>query len=65
MKCCVLSGHIQIAQVPGRNEPDGPGEINYNYVFNLLEKLGYQGHIGCEYRPRGDPTFCISSNLGS
>ncbi|XP_066547979.1 putative hydroxypyruvate isomerase [Amia ocellicauda] len=48
-----LLGHIQIAQVPHRNEPDSPGEVNFPYVFNLLEEMGYQGYIGCEYRPLG------------
>ncbi len=43
-------GHIQLADNPGRNEP-GTGEINYRYLFNLLDELGYQGHIGCEYKP--------------
>uniref|UniRef100_T1J8Z1 Putative hydroxypyruvate isomerase n=1 Tax=Strigamia maritima TaxID=126957 RepID=T1J8Z1_STRMM len=47
-------GHIQIAQVPDRNEPNTPGEINYNYVFNLLAKLGYSEWIGCEYTPKSD-----------
>lgn len=45
-------GHVQIASVPSRNEPDD-GEVNYPYLFRLLDKLGYQGWIGCEYRPRG------------
>uniref|UniRef100_UPI00398E9224 putative hydroxypyruvate isomerase isoform X1 n=2 Tax=Pristiophorus japonicus TaxID=55135 RepID=UPI00398E9224 len=49
-----LIGHVQIAQVPNRNEPDSPGEISYSYIFNLLEKLGYQGYIGCEYTPKGN-----------
>ncbi|XP_067846123.1 putative hydroxypyruvate isomerase isoform X1 [Heptranchias perlo] len=49
-----LIGHVQIAQVPKRNEPDSPGEINYSHIFNLLEKLGYQGYIGCEYSPKGN-----------
>ena len=44
-------GHIQIAGVPGRHEPDD-GEINYPFLFDLLDELGYTGHIGCEYRPR-------------
>lgn len=44
-------GHIQIAGVPGRHEPDD-GEINYPYLFDLLDELGYAGHVGCEYRPR-------------
>ena len=45
-------GHIQIASVQGRHEPDD-GEINYPYLFRLLDELGYQGWVGCEYRPRG------------
>jgi hydroxypyruvate isomerase len=44
-------GHIQIAGVPGRHEPD-IGEISYRYLFALLDELGYPGWIGCEYRPR-------------
>lgn len=46
-------GHIQIAGVPDRNEPD-LGELNYPYLFELIDELGYDGWIGCEYRPRGD-----------
>ncbi|KAM3620289.1 uncharacterized protein V6R79_021144 [Siganus canaliculatus] len=46
-----LIGHVQIAQVPGRNEPDSEGELNYSYVLETLKKLGYQGFIGCEYKP--------------
>lgn len=45
-------GHVQIAGVPGRHEPD-VGEINYPYLFALLDELGYEGWVGCEYRPRG------------
>ncbi len=44
-------GHIQIASVPERNEPDR-GELNYDYLFDLTDELGYDGWIGCEYRPR-------------
>jgi hydroxypyruvate isomerase len=44
-------GHLQIASVPERHEPD-EGEVSYAYLFNLLETLGYAGYIGCEYRPR-------------
>jgi len=44
-------GHIQIAGVPERHEPD-IGEINYPYIFALLNELGYEGWIGCEYRPQ-------------
>lgn len=43
-------GHIQLADNPGRNEP-GTGEINYEYLFELLDRLGYAGYIGCEYKP--------------
>src|SRR5438034_3599784 len=47
-----LVGHVQIAAVPSRREPD-EGEINYSEIFALLDRLGYQGWVGCEYRPRG------------
>lgn len=42
--------HIQLADNPGRNEP-GTGEINYPFLFSFLDKIGYQGWIGCEYKP--------------
>jgi hydroxypyruvate isomerase len=45
-------GHVQIASVPARNEPDD-GEVNYPYLFRVLDEAGYDGWIGCEYRPRG------------
>lgn len=48
-----IIGHVQVAQVPGRNEPDSAGELNYNYLFNMLETHGYQGYVGCEYKPEG------------
>ena len=44
-------GHIQVAGVPGRHEPD-IGEINYAWIFRLLDELRYDGWIGCEYRPK-------------
>ncbi|MGY2486108.1 2-oxo-tetronate isomerase [Cupriavidus sp. CP313] len=44
-------GHIQIAGVPDRHEPD-LGELNYPYLFEVIDGLGYDGWIGCEYRPR-------------
>ncbi len=47
-----LTGHIQIAGVPGRNEPDA-GELNFPFLFEELDRLGYAGFVGCEYRPRG------------
>lgn len=43
-------GHFQIAGVPGRHEPD-TGEVRYEFLFDLLDELGYQGWIGCEYTP--------------
>jgi hydroxypyruvate isomerase len=46
-----IAEHLQIAQVPGRHEPD-IGEIDYRYVFECIEKTGYSGWIGCEYKPR-------------
>jgi len=43
-------GHLQIAGVPERHEPDR-GELHHPYLFALIDELGYKGHIGCEYRP--------------
>ncbi len=43
-------GHVQLADNPGRNEP-GTGEINYRYLFAHLDRIGYDGWVGCEYRP--------------
>jgi hydroxypyruvate isomerase len=43
--------HIQVADTPGRNEP-GTGEINYRFVFASLDRLGYDGYVGCEYKPK-------------
>lgn len=43
-------GHVQVADNPGRNEP-GTGEINYRYLFAHLDRLGYDGWVGCEYKP--------------
>ena len=42
--------HVQLADNPGRNEP-GTGEINYRFLFEHLERIGYQGWVGCEYKP--------------
>jgi hydroxypyruvate isomerase len=44
-------GHIQIAGVPSRHEPDD-GEVNFPHLFDLLDALGFDGFVGCEYRPR-------------
>lgn len=57
-------GHLQIAGVPERHEPD-VGEVNYTYLFKLLDRLGYDGWIGCEYRPaRGAAPHATSDGLG-
>ena len=47
-----LIGHIQIASVPSRNEPAGE-ELSYPFLFDELDRLGYAGFVGCEYRPKG------------
>ena len=52
-------GHVQIADTPGRHEP-GTGEINYGFVLSELDRLGYDGFVGCEYKPLTD----TSSGLG-
>ena len=52
-------GHIQIAGVPQRHEPD-VGELNYPYLLALLDELAYDGWVGCEYRPRA----ATSAGLG-
>ncbi len=44
-------GHIQIAGNPGRNEPD-TGEVDFAFLFRHLDRIGYSGWVGCEYRPR-------------
>ena len=43
-------GHVQLADNPGRNEP-GTGELNYRFLFKHLDAIGYDGWIGCEYKP--------------
>ncbi|HPV74607.1 MAG TPA: hydroxypyruvate isomerase, partial [Gemmatimonadaceae bacterium] len=45
-------GHVQLADNPGRHEP-GTGEINYPFLFAHLDRIGYDGYIGCEYKPAG------------
>jgi len=47
-----IIGHLQCAAVPSRHEPD-EGEVNYRAVFEAVDRLGYKGWIGAEYRPRG------------
>ncbi|HJV71445.1 hydroxypyruvate isomerase [Ideonella sp.] len=45
-------GHVQLADNPGRHEP-GTGEINYPFLFQHLDRIGYAGWVGCEYKPAG------------
>ena len=52
--------HMQIADVPARNEP-GTGEIGWRYVFRRIDELGYKGWVGCEYRPAGDTVAGLTS----
>jgi hydroxypyruvate isomerase len=51
--------HFQLADNPGRNEP-GTGEINYRFLFGFLDSIGYDGWIGCEYRPKGNTVDGLS-----
>ena len=46
-------GHLQIADVPARNEP-GTGELNFDFLLRHIDALGYSGWIGAEYNPKGD-----------
>jgi hydroxypyruvate isomerase len=46
-------GHLQLADAPDRHEP-GTGEINYGFLLQRIDDLGYEGWVGCEYTPRGD-----------
>jgi 2-dehydrotetronate isomerase len=50
-----LCGHIQIAGCPERHEPD-TGEVRYEYLFRVIDEIGYPGWLGCEYRPAGRTT---------
>ncbi|MDK1492667.1 TIM barrel protein, partial [Sinorhizobium sp. 7-81] len=47
-----MTGHIQVASIPSRHEPDGE-ELNCAYLFEEIDRLGYDGFVGCEYVPRG------------
>lgn len=48
-----ITAHMQVADNPGRNEP-GTGEVNWPFVFAQIDRLGFPGWIGCEYRPAGE-----------
>ena len=54
---------MQIAGVPGRTPPD-EGEMNYPYLFGVIDRLGYEGWVGCEYRPHGDDDGATKESLG-
>jgi 2-dehydrotetronate isomerase len=62
-QCSGVVGHVQIAGVPERNEPDR-GEVNYAYVFRELDRLRYAGWVGCEYRPAVAGPGGTSAGLG-
>ncbi|SFR64741.1 hydroxypyruvate isomerase family protein [Halogeometricum limi] len=52
-------GHVHIADVPGRHEP-GTGELNYRNVLAALAEAGYDGYVGCEFFPVGDPADAVA-----
>ena len=56
--------HIQIADNPGRHEP-GTGEINFPFLFSFLDRIGYEGWVGCEYKPAKDTLSSLSWLKGS
>jgi hydroxypyruvate isomerase len=60
-----IIGHIQIAAVPTRAEPD-EGEVAYGAIFDRVDRLGYRGWVGCEYRPRAgtEDGLCWAQTLG-
>jgi len=51
-KYAAQCGHVQIAGAPKRNEPD-TGEVRYEYLYEVLDEIGYDGWVGCEYKPAG------------
>ncbi|WP_246999753.1 hydroxypyruvate isomerase family protein [Halosolutus gelatinilyticus] len=55
-------GHVHVADVPGRHEP-GTGELNYENVFRAIDDAGYDGFVGCEFSPTGDPDAAIAAVL--
>lgn len=58
-----IVGHVQIAGVPDRFEPDETQELNYSFVLSELDRLGWTGRIGCEYTPRGG-AICTENGMG-
>jgi hydroxypyruvate isomerase len=57
------AAHLQVAGVPGRNEPD-TGEVDCRHLFDLIDRLGYRGWVGCEYRPARGGAGGTSAGLG-
>ncbi|MFC4986528.1 hydroxypyruvate isomerase family protein [Saliphagus infecundisoli] len=55
-------GHVHVADVPGRHEP-GTGELNYANVFDAIDDAGYDGYVGCEFSPTGDPDEAMAGVL--
>ncbi|WP_121741500.1 hydroxypyruvate isomerase family protein [Natronorubrum halophilum] len=55
-------GHIHVADVPGRHEP-GTGELHYENVFEAIEETDYDGYVGCEFSPVGDPDEAMAAVL--
>lgn len=55
--------HVQIADTPGRHEP-GTGEINYRFILAELDRLGYDGYVGCEYKPQSGKGAAIGWMAG-
>jgi hydroxypyruvate isomerase len=60
-----IIGHVQIAAIPTRAEPD-EGEVAYGAIFDRVDRLGYRGWVGCEYRPRAgtEDGLCWAQTLG-
>jgi hydroxypyruvate isomerase len=52
-------GHVQIADPPGRHEP-GTGEVSFSFLLRHLDRIGYRGWVGCEYRPRAGTVAGLS-----
>lgn len=62
-RCLPRIGHIQVADNPGRHEP-GTGEINFRYLFERLDAWGYDGFVGCEYKPMDSRMQGTQAGLG-
>ena len=52
-------GHIQFASVPDRGSP-GDGELSYEFIFKIIQQLGYKDPIGAEYKPKGDTNSSLN-----